>query len=81
MNGIYGALHIDADDVDVFFHCDHDDERSSYRITSKGSTVTIYLAGTPEELGAFADAIVHAVSRRAVEVFEASFEQSARTKS
>jgi len=70
MTGLFGAITCDVADATVVFSCDHDDDRASYRITAVDDHVVVFLAGTPEQLGAFADAIVRTVARHAVEQVE-----------
>lgn len=82
MNTTNAIATIDVDGVRVVFHCEHDDGSSTYRIEHDNEHVTVYLQGTPEQLGAMADAIMRACSRRAIqEVERANREANLRTES
>ena len=72
------TTHIDVVDVDVTFHCEQDDGEASYRITPLHDTVQVYLTGTPEQLGAFADAIVRAVGQHVRDQFAAYAREALR---
>lgn len=61
---------LDVADLAVVFHCDQDNDRASYRIEHDGHNIDVYLDGTPEQLGRFADAIVHAVSQHTIRQHE-----------
>lgn len=58
-------VHMDLDDIHVTFICEQTGGASSYAITATHNDVTVDVCGTPEQLGAFADAIVAAVSDHA----------------
>ena len=64
------TVNVNVGEVDVTFHCVQADDRASYRVPHAGDQVSIFLTGTPEQLGAFADAIVRAASRHAIETIE-----------
>lgn len=68
----YVQVSIEVDDIHVRFHCAHGQDRASYRITPAGDDIDVYLSGTPEQLGAFADAIVRAVSAHTIAQVEAA---------
>lgn len=68
--GVFGSLHVPVADVTVQFWTEHNDGTASYRVEYANDDITVYLTGTPEQLGAFADAIVSAASRHAIEEVE-----------
>ena len=70
MTEVTAQVAVDVADVTVVFHCDLEGDRSAYRITYDAQSITVYLEGTPEDLGRFADAIVRAVSRHTIETHE-----------
>ena len=80
MTSLYGSIHCDVADTVVMFHCDHDDGSTSYKVAVDGDHVVIYLSGTPEELGAFADAIVRTVSRHTIDVHEQAARDAAEAQ-
>jgi hypothetical protein len=70
MSAFYGSISIEVADVTVVFAGDIGDGESSYRIEPGADDIVIYLDGTPEQLGAFADAIVRTVSKHTIAVHE-----------
>jgi hypothetical protein len=70
MSKIHGAINVDVRDITVQFHCDQSNGQSSYRVCPTGDGIVIYLYGTPEQLGRFADAIVRTVSQHTIAVHE-----------
>ncbi|HET9247713.1 MAG TPA: hypothetical protein VFO15_18055 [Xanthobacteraceae bacterium] len=53
---------VDVAGTRVVFHCAHDDGTASWRVVHDAENVTVYLHGTAEQMGAFADVIVRGVS-------------------
>ena len=78
MNITQATTSIDVAGVRVVFHCAHDDGASSWRIEHDNAHVTVYLHGTPEQMGELCDKIMRAVSDRAIaEVEQANREVNA----
>lgn len=78
MNITATTTHVDVTDVDVIFHCTLDDDRAAYRVVHDNDHVTVYLDGTPEQLGRFADAIMRAVSKHVLAEHEAAIDRMFR---
>jgi len=78
VNGVHGLITIDVDGVRVAFHCDHGADEASYRIEHDNANIGVYLSGTPEQLGAFADAIVRAVAKHVRDQFDACAREASR---
>lgn len=70
MMHVNAQVHVDTSELEVVFHCDGDNDQSAYKITYTDDAVKVYLWGTPEQLGRFADAIVHAVSQHTIRQHE-----------
>jgi hypothetical protein len=66
---------IDLAGVRVVFHCPHEDGTAAYRVEHDNEHVTVYLTGTVEQLGVFADAVAKVAAERAI----TEVEQAMRT--
>lgn len=69
---VHGVLTVNAGDVGVAFHCEHDNDIASYKVTGGVDQIDVYLRGTPEQLGAFCDRIMRAVSAHTIAQVEAA---------
>lgn len=58
----YANVHVHANADNVAYHCPHDDGTHSYRLTSVGGDLTVYLGGTTADLCDFAHALLVAVT-------------------
>jgi hypothetical protein len=72
MNTTNTIVHVDVADVTVRFHCTHDDGTASFKVCHDDNAVTVYLCGSAEQLGTFAEAVARATARWAIAEVEAA---------
>jgi hypothetical protein len=70
MSAVTAQVHVPAAEVSVVFHCEHDDDRASFRLEHDANVVTVYLTGTVDELSEMACKLSAAVAEWAIRQVE-----------